>query len=207
MVSLDLFSINIIVGLLILTPGFLFFKLSIYFGNIKSTFSRFEQVIWSLIGTGVCLSLLYTLYILPTFFFQGEVEPVPIELSLLQISKLYLPLLIIAIILGFSTGWILEQYFPDFSLRRDFKLPLWGSTISDLDGYRMVRVVTVDNKEIRGYLQRTGSHASVRDVLILYPRVMYRKNGEIKSTNDVGEYVYIRENNIARIFFEEENDK
>lgn len=96
---------NLIYTVLCLVPGFLSLQTVSYVANVEEELTEFEQTTWSLIGSGVALSLTYFLYVAWMGAVTGRLVLVrPVELGWVGLVAIYPLLLFVALGLGFVAG-------------------------------------------------------------------------------------------------------
>lgn len=87
-------------------------------------------------------------------------------------------------------------------LTRDYTRPTWNYIVTSADEPIEVRVVTKSGTEIWGQVGIAGSTNDMRDLLLMYPQRIVRKDGQIVDRVNDGESVYVREDSISELYFE-----
>jgi hypothetical protein len=201
-------TLDIFIFFLALVPGYLSVKSAQAAGNITTPMSRFEKTIWSFIGSGISIFVLFSLYLLFASLRDGYVHLPNLAIDL-EVAILVFPLLVaISLIVGLITGKVVQRL--DFvKLSRDIPEPTWdyiAHKITEIDEPIEVRVNTDGGEEIRGYVGAIGTTNDNRDLLLVYPERLQRIGGEIDSRISDGEFFYIREDAISSVSFDVDVD-
>ena len=103
-------AINLIYTVLCLVPGFIMLKTIIYSSEIEADLDKFDKGTWSLIGSGISLSVGYYLYVVWNAITTGQVAPVvPVDLQWTELVAVYPLLLSIAVLIGYLLGQLLVR--------------------------------------------------------------------------------------------------
>ena len=98
---------NLIYTVLCLVPGFITLKTAITVQEVEFELDQFDKGTWSLIGSGLSLSLLYFLYIVWIVITTGRfVLVVPIDLQWTELVAVYPLLLGVATLIGYLIGQV-----------------------------------------------------------------------------------------------------
>lgn len=200
-------NINIlefIYAFLLLIPGFLSYKVSVWRSANRYATRDFEEVGWSLLGSGVSLSIFYICYLFYIDIGNGQNELVlGSQINLAILAPAYLFILVIAIALGFAAGWghdnILNRGKGLKTGRAWDKFNILLVKRREQFGKPRVRVVTTDNEIFEGYINYSGAGNDIEPADLLF-----RSNRHIdKDGNEIEKqkwrYLYFPEDKIARI--------
>lgn len=103
---------NLLYTVLCLVPGFISLQTVRVAADLEMELSEFEKSTWSLIGSGVSLSLLYFCYVGWTSVATGRVELVrAIELGWVDLVAVYPLLLAVAVLVGYVSAAVLGRTF------------------------------------------------------------------------------------------------
>lgn len=101
---------NLIYTVLCLVPGFVTLKTTSYIANLDLELTEFEKSTWSLLGSGISISVLYFLYVVSMNIATGRLIFVrPLELGWVELVAIYPALLLVAVAVGFLCGGILAR--------------------------------------------------------------------------------------------------
>ena len=101
---------NLIYTVLCLVPGFITLKTAVYISELELEFDQFEKSTWSLIGSGLSLSVLYFLYVGWVALTTGRFTfVVPIDLQWTELVAVYPLLLCIAVLVGYLIGQLIVR--------------------------------------------------------------------------------------------------
>lgn len=93
---------NFIYSVLCLVPGFISLQTVAYATDLKPE-SEFEKSVWSLIGSGISLSVLYFLYVIWMGVATGEFALFhSLELGWVDLVVIYPVLVFVAILIGYA---------------------------------------------------------------------------------------------------------
>jgi hypothetical protein len=101
---------NLIYTVLCLVPGFFTLQTATYLADVDPELSEFERSTWSLLGSGVTLSVSYFLYAVSMGLATGRVRLIrPIDLGWVDLVAAYPVLLFVALLLGYATALALDR--------------------------------------------------------------------------------------------------
>lgn len=101
---------NFIYTVLCLVPGFISLQTVKYAANLDVDMTEFEKSVWSLIGSGVSLSVSYFLYVVWMSVTTGRFRLIrPIDLGWVELVAVYPILLVVAVLMGYATGMVLVR--------------------------------------------------------------------------------------------------
>lgn len=101
-------AINLIYTILCLVPGFVTMKTAGYVGEAEFELDQFDKGTWSLIGSGISLSVLYFVYVGWMAMVTGRFRlVVPVDLQWTELVAIYPVLLGVAVGVGYVTGRLL----------------------------------------------------------------------------------------------------
>ena len=103
-------AINLIYTILCLVPGFVTMKTTGYVGDAEFELDQFDKGTWSLIGSGISLSVLYFVYVGWTAMATGRFRlVVPVDLQWTELVAIYPVLLGVAVAIGYAIGRLLGR--------------------------------------------------------------------------------------------------
>lgn len=103
-------AINLIYTVLCLVPGFITLKTALYISDADLEFDQFDKSTWSLIGSGLSLSVLYFLYVGWTTITTGRFRlVVSVDLQWTELVAVYPLLLFVAVIVGYLIGHLIVR--------------------------------------------------------------------------------------------------
>lgn len=197
----DIFQL--VITFLILVPGFLTYQIALFYGKISPDVDRFQQVAWSLVGSGLSISVTAVLtisaYNLMYGIVHGELIGIP-DVSITSALILFPILVIVAIGLGILAGVLIDRRLR--SRTTDLRESTWRYTKSRAEEPIRVRVYTNSGVEILGEVLNSGSKQVEKDILLQYPYRIHREQGEQVDKTDIGNFVYIPETDIAHIYID-----
>lgn len=105
-------AVNAIYTVLCLVPGFVSLQTLTYAADVEVEMTEFEKSTWSLIGSGVSLSVLYFLYVVWMGVAAGRFLLVrPLDIGWVEVVAVYPVLLLVAVAVGYLgakvVGWAL----------------------------------------------------------------------------------------------------
>jgi len=101
---------NLIYTVLCLVPGFITLKTTSYIANPDVDLTEFEKSTWSLLGSGISLSVLYFLYVISMNISSGRMMFVrPVDIGWVELVAIYPALLLVAVAIGFLCGGVLAR--------------------------------------------------------------------------------------------------
>lgn len=200
MASIGLPSLQLVFALVLLTPGFITVKAARHRGKITKPLEEFDKAIYTLVASGASIAVVVVLYSLTNW--QWPTTTVTAEYQLWELSLGFLAAILIAGSTGWGIGWwIDEKMYEGEDTRKD---TVWTLIFDHSAEPREVRVVTTDGTEIHGYIYVSDSEPHGQDVLLQYPQLIIRENGEIKNRVSIGEYVFFSQEDISHMYFESE---
>lgn len=94
-------AVNLIYTVLCLVPGFVGLQTATYLLEADVELTEFERSMWSLVGSGVSLSVLYFAYVVAAALATGEFVLVrPLELAWVELVAAYPLLVLVAVGVG-----------------------------------------------------------------------------------------------------------
>ena len=111
MVSLSLPLIDLVYAFFILVPGFVTYRIGRYIGKVTVEVDRFNKTAYTLVSSGIALSLLVLIYAI--VFSQPLESVVTAEYTLGELGFAYLILLGIASVNGYIAGWFIVNILKD----------------------------------------------------------------------------------------------
>lgn len=101
---------NLVYTVLCLVPGFISLQTVTYAANLDVDMSEFEKSTWSLIGSGVSLSVLYFLYVAWMGIRTGNFVLVrPLDIGWVDLVAVYPFLLFVAVLVGYVSAKVLTR--------------------------------------------------------------------------------------------------
>lgn len=101
-------AVNLIYTILCLVPGFISLQIITYTANLDAEMSEFEKSTWSLIGSGVSLSLLYFLYVIWLGIVTRDFMLIrSLDLGWVELVAVYPLLLFVAVLVGYVSAKVL----------------------------------------------------------------------------------------------------
>lgn len=103
-------AVTLVYSVLCLVPGFVSLQTATYLLEADVDLTEFEQATWSLVGSGIALSLLYFAYVVWAALATGDLVLVrPLELAWVQLVAGY-PLLVgFAVLVGAGGAAVLDS--------------------------------------------------------------------------------------------------
>lgn len=203
MVSFNLPLIDIVYAFFILVPGFVTYRIGRYVGKVTVEVDRFNKTAYTLVSSGIALSLLVLAYAL--VFRQPLESVVTAEYSLGELGLAYLILLGIASVNGYAAGWFIDNKLKEGLQTRREKT--WEIMLNSAEHPIEARVVTTEGREIHGYVKVYDTKGHGKDLLLEYPQVIIRaENGDIQNKISIGDHAYVNESDISYIYIESEVD-
>ncbi|MFC6723475.1 DUF6338 family protein [Halobium palmae] len=201
--AVSLPSLSLIYALLILTPGFLALKSYRKFGKITSEIERLDKAIYTIIISGISMSVVILAY---SFYSGSTIESViNSSYGVLELSVGFLLMVFISIIMGILAGLYLDEWVNrDVDIRTEIS---WQVVVDALDEPTEVRAVMNNGHEIWGEIQVHDTDPHGQDIFLVYPqRIIRDEKGEIIYETDIGKSVFLSETEISHIYFEAEVD-
>jgi hypothetical protein len=193
-------SFQLIFALLLLTPGFVTVRLVKWRGKVTRSFDRFDKTIYTVIASGVSLSIVIILYSLINS--QAPSETVNADFQLWQLSAGFVLTTALSGLFGFVIGYVIdERIYKGIDTR---KATVWKLIFDNSEEPREVRVITSEGSEIHGYIYVNDSDPHDQDLLLKYPQKIIRENGKINSKTSIGDYVFVSQADVSHIYFESE---
>lgn len=202
MVAFDIPVLDLVYAFFVLVPGFVTYRIGRYVGKVTVTVDQFNKTAYTLIGSGIALSVLTISYSLLTGSQPDSV--VTADYSIRQLGMAYILLLGIASTNGVLSGLVIDNWVnAGIKTRRE---NAWDLTLDNADQPIEARVMTTNGREIHGYIHFYDTNDNGTDISMKYPQYILRYNGEIIETEPIGDYVYVSEDDIGHVFFESEID-
>ncbi|WP_135851240.1 DUF6338 family protein [Halorussus salinus] len=201
-------TVQVIVVFLSLVPGYVAYATARLIGHVTIPLKRFEKTLWSLLGSGVSISVLYFLYTTLTSITQSRLVWPNVVLTIESLAVAFPLLLLVASGLGVVSGTVVRNRNIR-ELSKDIPEPTWNYLMKKARNAEEpieVRVNTDAGDEIQGYLGAIGTTNDMRDLLLVYPQTIRREDGRITDRITNGAFVYVRENAISSIFFDTDLD-
>lgn len=196
---ISLSSFSLIYALLLLLPGFLTYKLAIWLGTFTKKIDRFDKTIYSVIGSGLSLSITLIIFTLLTSFQLNNVRGP--QYSLVGLSVAYICMVIIALIIGVLVGYIIDLIFYHGSDVRSETT--WQLFIDGKEEPTEVHAVMNNGDEIWGEVMITDSEPHGQDILLKYPEKIIRGDGTNTTEKvPIGNYVFLSESDISHIYID-----
>lgn len=184
-----------------LAPGYLGVRVAQTAGNITHPLDRLERIVWSLFGTGLSISVVYIAYVALLRIQSGAVQFPAVRPTVRNIALAFPVLVLASTLIGVIAGRTIRSRGL-LQLTRDYTRPTWNYIVTSADEPIEVRVVTKSGTEIWGQVGIAGSTNDMRDLLLMYPQRIVRKDGQIVDRVNDGESVYVREDSISELYFE-----
>lgn len=103
-------AVTLIYTVLCLVPGFISLQTVTYAADFDADMSEFEKSTWSLIGSGVSLSVLYFLYVGWMAVATGRFVLVrPLDIGWVELVAAYPLLLVVAVLVGYVAAKVLVR--------------------------------------------------------------------------------------------------
>ena len=103
-------AVNLVYTVLCLVPGFVSLQTVTRTAGVGTDLSEFEKSTWSLVGSGVSLSVLYFLYVGWMGLATGRLELVrPLDVSWVELVAVYPVLLFVSVVVGIVVARVLER--------------------------------------------------------------------------------------------------
>lgn len=105
---------NLIYTVLCLVPGFVTLQTALYISDVEFELDQFDKSTWSLIGSGISLSVLYFLYVGWQAITTGHLSLIiSVDLDWTELVASY-PLLVgIAVVMGYVIGTLIDHSYTD----------------------------------------------------------------------------------------------
>jgi uncharacterized membrane protein len=105
MVSFPDLAVNLIYTALCLVPGFITLQTALTISETDVELDQIDKTTWSLIGSGLSLSMLYFLYVVWSAITTGRIAlVVPVDLQWTELVAVYPLLLGVATLIGYLIG-------------------------------------------------------------------------------------------------------
>ncbi|MDR5673206.1 DUF6338 family protein [Halalkaliarchaeum sp. AArc-GB] len=199
------FSDNVlewVIGFLFLIPGFITYQVALFYGKISPDLDRFQQTAWSLVGSGVSLSVTFLSgVVVYNIIWSPETYSLP-NVGVIELIIAFPVLLAVALSLGYVSGRMIDGRLR--SGTTDLRETTWRYTKSRAEEPIQVRVHTKTGVEILGEILNSGSSDFRRDLLLKYPYRVQRSQGKETDRISIGRFAYVPEEDIAHIYFESE---
>lgn len=200
MVDVGLPSLQLVFALVLLTPGFITVKLVKRRGKVTHSIDRFDKAIYTLMASGLSIAVVVILYSLLLWQLPGETLDASYQLWELSIG--FIVVTIVAAGGGYAIGWYIDEHI--YSGEDTRKERAWKLIFDNSEEPREVRAVTTDGAEIHGYIYVSDSEPHGQDLLLQYPQLIIREDGEIKNKASIGEYVFLSQDGLSHLYFESE---
>lgn len=103
-------AVNLIYTVLCLVPGFISLQTVTHAADLDVEMSEFEKSTWSLIGSGVSLSLLYFAYVVWMGLATGRFAVVrSLDIGWVELVAVYPVLLVVAVLVGIVCAKLLGR--------------------------------------------------------------------------------------------------
>lgn len=103
-------AVNLIYTVLCLVPGFISLQTVIYAANLDADMSEFEKSTWSLLGSGISLSVLYFIYVVWMGIATGRFVLIrSLDIGWVEIVVVYPILLFVAVLVGYVSAKVLVR--------------------------------------------------------------------------------------------------
>jgi len=191
---LDIGIADVVIVILILTPGFIALQLIKRIYIIEREFSDFETTIWSIFAS-------FLIYI-PFGAITGLASIDQLRLSLLSIQNIAL-LMVLAVIGGAAPSLILRQLFK----RHMGAGNLWDHIMKKIMKSQdpvYALVYTNTGKEFYGEITHFGLAPAPRDLVIKEPELLIRDNNLKATRKNWGKEIFFHENEVRQIVFMDE---
>ena len=199
MVSLP--SFDFLFTLLLLVPGFVGYKIARRVGKVTIQLDRFEKSIYTIIGSGASFAIFVILYSAIDDTVVSDIFST--EYTIVQLSLGYVGILTVSIIGGIIVGVVTDKIFyrgKDIRSERTWQILAEGWTEP-----AEVWVVMNNGEEFWGQIQISDSEPHGQDLVLKYPQKIIRDDsGEIQNRVNIGEYIFVSENELSHIIFESE---
>lgn len=194
--------LDVVYAFLVLVPGFLTYRIGRYVGKVTVPVDRYNKTAYTLISSGLAISLLVISYVLITR--RPPASIVEVEYSIAELSLAYLILLVIASADGFLIGLMIDKVLKgDIKARRE---KAWEITFRNAEQPIEARVITTNGAEIHGYIEVFDTNEHGKDLLLKYPQRIISKDGSVVREISLGTYAYVNEIDISHIYFETDID-
>jgi hypothetical protein len=202
----DPLSLDALVLPLALLPGFLGMRAYLHFGIVKSDMGEQERTGWSLAVGAVLALALYGVVVAIESLATGELVFVSPSLSGLSTEAAvggYAAILALAVALGGLAGILRTRRLRRRGIVKR-RSETWEFLNDQCFKRHPVRVVTSDGQELAGDLRFAGERS--HDLLLRRPEQVLREGGREGGRESgrvpLGEYVYLIEDDIRRVFVE-----
>lgn len=103
-------AVNLIYTVLCLVPGFISLQIVTFTTNLDTDMNEFEKSTWSLIGSGVSLSLLYFLYVIWMGIVTRRFVLIrSLDIGWVELVVIYPLLLFVAVVVGYISAKVLVR--------------------------------------------------------------------------------------------------
>ncbi|WP_254765787.1 hypothetical protein [Salinilacihabitans rarus] len=103
-------AVNLVYTVLCLVPGFVSLQVVTHTTDLDPELSEFEKSTWSLLGSGVSLSVTYFLYVAWRGLTTGEFALVrPLDIGWVELVAAYPLLLVVAVLVGYVSAKLLGR--------------------------------------------------------------------------------------------------
>lgn len=104
---------NLIYSVLCLVPGFITLQAAQFSSSYHFDLDQFDKTTWSLVASGLSLSILYLLYVVWANLFTGRLTLiVSIDLQWTELVAVYPFLVLIAALIGYIAGRLVDRFRP-----------------------------------------------------------------------------------------------
>lgn len=200
MTLFDIPVIDIAYAFFILVPGFVTYRVGKYRGKVTANVDSFNKTSYTLIASGVSLSILIIGYSALTG--TSPTSVVTADYGIGQLGVAYVLLLGISTVNGYLSGYAIDKWVhAGVKTRRE---RVWDLAMDNSEQPIECQVITAAGEEIHGYIYLYDANDHGKDVLLQYPEKIIREDGEIVERKSIGEYVYVNEDKTSHIYMETE---
>ena len=109
---------NVIYSVLCLVPGFITLQVAQFSSRYRFDLDQFDKTTWSLVASGLSLSILYFLYVVWANLSTGKFTLiVPIDLQWTELVAVYPILVLLAAVIGYIAGRMVDRFRPSSDAR------------------------------------------------------------------------------------------
>ncbi|WP_265108874.1 hypothetical protein [Halosolutus halophilus] len=103
-------AVNLIYSVLCLVPGFISLQIVTHTTTLEPDLSEFEKSTWSLLGSGVSLSVTYFVYVVWRGIATGTLVLIrPLDIGWVELVAAYPLLLFVAVVVGYVSAKLLSR--------------------------------------------------------------------------------------------------
>ncbi|WP_161605551.1 DUF6338 family protein [Natronorubrum sulfidifaciens] len=199
-------SFGLIAAILLLTPGFLSYKICKKIAVIRREHSSFDKSVYTVIGSGISFTIVISLIVFAVYLLEGHIwQPTLEQTELPVLAVIYIFSVAVAGGLGLVSGKIFYKLIHGDDDVRD--PPVWELADENRIEPTQVTVITHSGDEIWGEINVIDLEPDGKDLLLQYPvRKTRDVDGNVINETELGDFTYVSEDSISQIHYETEID-